>query len=224
MSQNPAKRYAIFLNGEYPPKENSFYFNLVKEVDCSIAVDGGIALFERLGASPDIILADFDSSPKPELDSKIEIVALDSDKDKTDGQLALELVLERGAVEIAICGYRGGPATDQILGNLLLLQMASDLKPATRVYCESRYEKVWFIKDNSIELQGEKDENLSIVPLDEEILLSVMGVRYAVDELRIKRGDTRSLSNTFQAPVCRVAVSGSALVFQRQKLHRKTEI
>jgi thiamine pyrophosphokinase len=218
MSPSPSKSFTIFLNGEYPPDEDSFYRNLIMDTDCSIAVDGGQVIFDRLSLTPDIILADFDSSAPPKPDSGIEIVAFDSDKDQTDGELALGLALDRGAEKIALCGYRGGPATDQILANLLLLQKAADSSPPAQAYCLSKFERVWFVRDRTVQLKGEIGENMSVVALDEQIRLSAEGVRYAVRDKIILRGETRALSNSFQTPVCHITISGSALIFQRRKI------
>jgi len=209
-------KYTIFLNGEYAADSDSFYQNLIKKSDCSIAVDGAMAFFEGLGVEPDIALGDFDSSEPPGQDFGGEILGFEVDKDKTDGELALEVALERGADEIALCGYRGGPATDQILGNLLLLQKAADSDHHLNVYCLSAEEKVWFVRDKSLEIAGASGDNISIVALDNRIRLGVSGVRWPLSGKTIRRGTTTALSNVLQESPCHITVRGAALVFWRK--------
>ena len=63
MSAEPAaNRYSIFLHGEYSNVDSRFYRDLISD-SVSVAVDGGIELFERLGLVPDIALGDFDTRP-----------------------------------------------------------------------------------------------------------------------------------------------------------------
>lgn len=209
-------KYAIFLNGEYATDSDSFYQNLIKESDCSIAVDGARAFFERLGVEPDIALGDFDSSAPPGPDFGGETLGFEIDKDKTDGELALEVAIERGADEIALCGYSGGPATDQILGNLLLLQKAADSNHHLNAYCLSVEEKVWFVRDKSLEIAGSPGDSISVVALDNRIRLGASGVRWPLSGKTILRGTTTALSNVFQESPCQITVQGAALVFWRK--------
>ncbi len=220
MSQISSPQYAIFLNGGYPAEEDSFYRHLIEKADCTIAVDGGRSLFERLRLNPDIVLADFDSSSAPNDDYTGEIITFDTDKDKTDGELAIELALTRGAEKVALCGYSGGPATDQVLGNLMLLQRAADLCPDTEVLCQSATERIWFIKDKAIKLIGVPSEVISIVALDAQIRLSAAGVRYPATDTIIKRGETTGHSNKLLGSSCEISIQGSSLVFMR---HSSTE-
>ncbi|HSG99669.1 MAG TPA: hypothetical protein VLB27_06445, partial [candidate division Zixibacteria bacterium] len=123
MNRPPAgDRYTIFLHGEYLDGDAEFYRSLIAE-SVSVAVDGGFELFERLGSPPAIALGDFDTRPDvPGLaETGFEALTYDSRKDKTDGQLAVELAVARGAASVALCGYQGGDETDHIVGNLLLL-------------------------------------------------------------------------------------------------------
>lgn len=219
ISQPAGDRYTIFLHGEYLDRDAEFYRSLIAE-SVSVAVDGGFELFERLGLPPNIALGDFDTRPDvPRLaDTGIEIITFDSRKDKTDGQLAVELAVARGAVSVTLCGYHGGAETDHVLGNLLLLAHGQSRAAAGRSvdFCARRPgEQVWFVADGELQVSGRADDTVTVAPLDTEIHLSASGLSYPAENLTVKRGSTRSFRNCLIGERATVRVSGAALVFWR---------
>lgn len=132
----------IFLNGYYDLRYLDFYRHEIETAVENgfplICADGGIRIFDELNQDldrsliPDVLIGDMDSIPhrdsKPLSQAK-EIVQEwvgKTDKDYTDGQLAVDYALEQfNCRHIVIYGGLPRPGeyeTDQFLGNLKLMR------------------------------------------------------------------------------------------------------
>ena len=79
-----------------------------------IAADSGIRHAAVLGITPELWTGDFDSV-SPEMRAAHEDVTVEEfpeDKDLTDGEIAVEAALLRGATELVLAGAFGGPRAD----------------------------------------------------------------------------------------------------------------
>lgn len=128
----------IFLNGYYDFECLGFYCREIQAaVACGyplICADGGIRIFEELNRrampsiQPDVLIGDMDSVGERATDAKhvVQEWVGRTDKDYTDGQLAVSYALEQGACRHIII-YGGLPRpnayeTDHFLGNLKLMR------------------------------------------------------------------------------------------------------
>ena len=87
-----------------------------------IAVDSGICHAAALRLVPELWLGDFDSVPK-KLENAYPDVPREvfpTEKDKTDGELAVETALARGATHLILAGAFGGPRADHAFLHLSL--------------------------------------------------------------------------------------------------------
>lgn len=82
---------------------------LLRDDDWFIAADGGMRLAERLGVTPGLIVADFDSGEAPR-ETRAEVLRLPAEKDWTDTMAAAMAGLERGFRDFLLLGCTGGPA------------------------------------------------------------------------------------------------------------------
>ncbi len=132
------KASLIFLNGYYDQCHLGFYRSeietAVKNCFPLICADGGIRIFDELNRRgdtplvPDICIGDMDSVSDSITKAKLTVQEWvgRTDKDYTDGQLAVDYALEQyGCRHIII--YGGLPRqdeyeTDQFLGNLKLMR------------------------------------------------------------------------------------------------------
>lgn len=93
--------------------------------------DGGLKHREGLGVEPDLIVGDFDSSDRPELD--VETVVLPKEKDDTDTFFAVKEAIRRGFDDFLLLGVFG-QRLDHTLGNIsILLYLAGSGKNAIAV-------------------------------------------------------------------------------------------
>lgn len=128
----------IFLNGYYDKRHLDFYRqeieNAVENRVRLICADGGISIFDELNQRgntrlvPDALIGDMDSIEKVETKAKYTVQDWigQTDKDYTDGQLAVAYALEQcNCRHIIIFGGLPRPEayeTDQFLGNLKLMR------------------------------------------------------------------------------------------------------
>jgi len=160
-------KYILFLNNKYLSNDKDFYLDNLKS-KTTVAVDGGIRFFLRNRIYPDLLIGDFDSTPpmSKKYLSNFEVIRHPAEKNKTDGQLALEIALRRGAKQIEICGALGASEIDHTLGNIFLLELVNKFKKKHGIkinaYLVSPAQRVFLLNDETISLSGNKDDYNSI--------------------------------------------------------------
>ena len=128
----------IFLNGYYDTRHLDFYRQEIETAEANgfplICADGGIRIFDELHRHsetpivPDVLIGDMDSSTETATKAKhvVQEWVGKTDKDYTDGQLAVDYALEQyHCRHIILYGGLPRPAeyeTDQFLGNLKLMR------------------------------------------------------------------------------------------------------
>ena len=128
----------IFLNGYYDTRHLDFYRQEIETAVASrsplICADGGIRIFDILNQCderrfvPDVLIGDMDSVVDGHTEAKrvVQEWVGQTDKDYTDGQLAVDYALEQyGCRHIVIYGGLPRPEayeTDHFLGNLKLMR------------------------------------------------------------------------------------------------------
>ncbi|MBP0617605.1 thiamine diphosphokinase [Jiella mangrovi] len=87
-----------------------------------IAADDGIRHARPLELSPELWVGDFDSAPgePPVALAGVRRETFPRDKDKTDGELAIETALSLGATRLTLVGALGGPRSDHAFAHLIL--------------------------------------------------------------------------------------------------------
>lgn len=135
------KAALIFLNGFYDTRYLDFYQREIKDAVKKhyplICADGGIRLFDQLNQQkeqtliPDILIGDLDSIQGKITETKhtVEKWVGQTDKDYTDGQLAVEYAIKQcNCRHIIIYGGLPRPneyETDHFLGNLKLMRFGN---------------------------------------------------------------------------------------------------
>jgi thiamine pyrophosphokinase len=155
----PHTRIALICNA--PIEEISRLKERIAAFPVLIAVDGGINHCHRMGLTPDLIVGDFDSADPTILKkySHIPEKRVPKDKDKTDLEIALELIYHAGVEEITIFGALGG-RTDHTLGNLILLS-----RYPGKLFCETAMERV-FVVDHQTVIATHPGQVISLIPLN----------------------------------------------------------
>ena len=97
--------------------------SLLRADDYVIFCDSGLKHMDALSAVPGLIVGDFDSHERPQLD--VETIVLPREKDDTDSVFAVKEALRRGFEDFLLIGVVGA-RLDHTLANLsILLQLDS---------------------------------------------------------------------------------------------------
>lgn len=189
--------FTILLSGSVTPTRR-----LLAQVAGSrvIAADRGMMHALPLGLQAELWVGDFDSA-SPELQRAFAHIPREEHpvgKDFTDGELAVEAALARGADRLILVGAMGGQ-TDQTLAHLLLgLRLARQGIPTL---LSSGYEEAYPLLAGKLRLDLPLKSKLSLLPLGSFVGLSLRGVQWPLHRFDVPLGSTRTLSNLALAPV-----------------------
>ena len=201
-------RFAILLGGDVEPT-----LRLRAQVAGArvIAADGGMRHAKSLFVTVETWVGDFDSSPA-ELHQRHKDVPRQThptDKDKTDGDLAVDLALASGADELVLAGALGG-ATDHALAHLgLLLRLALQ---GIAVFGSSGVEEAYPLVPGTLSPDAPHGSRLSIIPLTSLTGLTLTGVYWPLQAVDVPLGSTWTVSNAVTGPVRITLAGGSAIV------------
>ena len=109
------KKCAVFVGGD-EVSADAVDMQFV-ERSTVYGADKGYCLAEKLGIECDIVIGDFDSSPRPD---RSNVITFPVEKDDSDLSLVLNHALENGLVDFQIYGALGGSA-DHMFANIASL-------------------------------------------------------------------------------------------------------
>ena len=172
-----------------------FYCRLIEEHDFVVGADRGGDTLRALGIIPDVVVGDFDSLSSGTmrwlLSHDVDFKPYPTNKERTDGELALKTALASGARDITITAAWGG-RLDHTLGNLFLLRLARRHGARCRLV-EAEGEII--LIDGNFELAGSPGETISLIPIERCEGVTLRGFDYEADGLTLRPGDTRGISN-----------------------------
>ncbi len=190
----------ILLNGEpYTGKidaENAYVYccdGAYKWAKGRVRIDETLGDFDSLNETP---------CPPP---SKV----YPSEKDYTDGELALLRAIKAGYSEIEIYGG-GGKREDHFIGNLHLLYAAC--KRGVKAELVTDYARI-FAGEGRIELNGLKGKTVSVAPFGGRAhIMECSGFYYPMPKTFVY-GSTRGISNVVTRERAYFTAKGKVLVF-----------
>lgn len=181
--------YVIILNGDKPALPPGFFRG--KKVICA---DGAYSYAAEMGIEIELLIGDMDSLKY--VPKMVNVARFPSDKDATDGQLALDEAIKRGAENIYIIGAAGG-RDDHYMGNLILLFRALKKGVSARIitdHCDI------FMFDRSVKFAVKKNYYLSIVPFGGLLhIMNTEGLKYRICDKVLSLDETLGISNVTTA-------------------------
>lgn len=160
-----------------------------------IAADSGILHAETLELRPDLWIGDFDSAPDgwEHRYAHIERKIFPPGKDKTDGELAIDAAIERGATALILAGAFGGPRADHAFLHLTLaLRLAEAGLPALLTSGGQEGRPV-LPGTNSFDLA--ERTLFSVLGFTDLAGLSIAGARWPLEEVHVPFGSSWTVSN-----------------------------
>ena len=208
----------IFLNGYYDIRYLDFYRreieNAVENRFPTICADGGLRIFDALNRCgetlliPDVLIGDMDSVVRGTTKAKqiVQEWVGQTDKDYTDGQLAVDYALEQyGCRHIVIYGGLPRPEayeTDHFLGNLKSMRFGHH-----RVSADERYraemrdprQTIHYVLSNvRLNRKSDRLQRVSLIADAENVIVEKSeNLRWDLASLQIHPDLTNALRNEF---------------------------
>jgi thiamine pyrophosphokinase len=194
------------------PNDNTKY--LSERVDTSsfiICADSGYLRLLKAGIEPNLILGDFDSSPKPNIDC--EIVTLPVEKAYTDTFECVQLAVERGYNDITIFNAIGN-RFDHTYSNVLILDYCRKNSVKCRI-CDE-HNRLSLITDRAV-IKKEYDNFSLFAYLEDCKNVRIKGAYYTagfynLDALNINQGDQFAQSNFISEEECEITLEKGTLL------------
>ena len=201
----------LFLGGEL--RKTQRLIELTQKADVSVAADHGALNALKLGLQPDHIVGDFDSLPSKDLKKfkKARIHRYPSNKDKSDGELALEFLLSQNPSEIIIFGTLGGRPDH----SLSALQLLAKIPKTICAKMVSHDFEIFFTEDQ-VMIHGKKGDLISLLPLERKgARVTTHGLFYTLKNQHLHFG-SHGLSNRMNAKKAVIKVLKGALFIFHQ--------
>jgi thiamine pyrophosphokinase len=189
---------AVFLDGDYD--DPAYFRGWAEAADIVVAADGGARFLLEEGIRPDVVVGDFDSLPAAAVErleaAGVELVRYPVRKDRTDGEMAADEALRRGAGELVLAGALG--ALDHTLGHLAILRRLAARGVAARLAAPQLTVRVFLAPDEA-RLDASAGTRVSVVPLQGDALVSLEGFDYALERGVLPQDACLGLGNTVVA-------------------------
>jgi thiamine pyrophosphokinase len=185
---------AVFLDGSY--EDEGFYAGWAGRAGLLVAADGGAAFLIKLGLSPDVVVGDLDSLSCGSLTALAEqgvpVKRFPERKDQTDGELAVDEALARGAGEIVLAGGLG--SLDHTLGHLAILRRLASRGVPARLISPELTVRV-FVAPAEFYLQAPPRTRVSVVALASDAVVTLQGMEYTLQREVLACDTCRGLGN-----------------------------
>jgi thiamine pyrophosphokinase len=194
----------VFLDGEYGDPD--WHRALAGQADLVLAADGGARFLAGIGVTSGAVIGDFDSLDADSVQrleaARVELVRHPVRKDVTDGELAVEEALRRGADEVVLVGATG--ALDHTLGHLAILTRLAARGVAACLAAPGLSVTV-LVAPAVEELAAPAGVRVSVVPLGGEATVTLRGLDYPLDRGVLPADACLGIGNT-------VSATGAAVV------------
>lgn len=166
-----------------------------------LAADSGIRHALALGLSVDCWLGDFDSTSEAltQAFSDVPKKAFPRDKDKTDGELAVDEAIDRGGTRLVLAGAFGGARTDHVfLHGLMAVALA---RRGLDVVLTNGSEEAWPVLPGARRFDLEPGMVFSLIGFSPLEGVSITGAKWPLVDRQVALGSSLTLSNVAEGPV-----------------------
>lgn len=179
-----------------PVREPEALRPLLRPDDWIIAADNGWNLARRLGVTPRVLVADFDSMPQiPSGQEGLEILRLPVEKDWTDTMAAAMEGIARGYREFLLLGATGG-RLDHTMSNFSVLLYL--LEHGAEAVMADEQNRVRLYRPGDYILEPEEGYKFSLFPFGGEVTgLYETDVYYPLENAVLRPDSSLGISNEF---------------------------
>lgn len=193
------------------------------QFDLTIAVDAGIAFFDRKGWVPDYMVGDFDSV-NPEIlqkflelkGEKLQVLQFQPEKDETDTELAIRTAISLGCETIHILGATGS-RMDHVLGNIHLLGMG--MSQGVEIIIIDPNNRIRMIqKGIVIKREEQYGKYVSLFPFTSQVTeLTLTGFKYPLYRYTLECYHSLGVSNEITAKQAEISFQDGVLLVIESK-------
>ena len=198
----------LFLNGELRGNKD-FYLDFIKNHKGDIyCADGGANICYELNLIPKEIYGDLDSI-KNEVkkfyqEKNVKFIKFKVEKDYTDSELVLNEIKNKYDLIYCIAGLGG--SIDHELTNINLLAQYNNL-----IFISEK-EKIFKV-DSDYDFNNLINTKVSFVIFSDEVKsLSLKGFKYNIENLDIKKGEARCISNIIVGNKANLSIKSGSLL------------
>ncbi len=205
---NTGKKCVILLGGDIVATPR-----LVKQCKDALvlAADSGVRHAPVLGLTVDCWLGDFDSTT-PALARKFKDLprkTFPRDKDKTDGELAIDEAISQGCDSFVMVGAFGGPRTDHAL--LHGFQAVELRKRGFSIVLSSGTEEAWPVLAGKQTFDVDVGTLFSIIGFGPLEGVTITGAKWPLKERFVAASSSLTMSNIASGPVTVAFTKGEGL-------------
>ncbi len=187
---------------------------------------GKVSCLEKTLAQDELHSGGCSCSESSRTDESIEIVTLPRDKDKTDTEVALDIVLDRGFSTAIVTGALGGTRIDHEIANVFLIERYA--KMGLDVILSSRDSVIFGLSGADSEylahkrrrwFRGKPGDWATIIPMTPQLSgVTTEGLRFPLYDAILERGATLGVSNEMTQDEAAVSIAeGFCLVILTAK-------
>lgn len=178
-----------------------------------IACDGGLRHCRAMMIKPDVMIGDFDSAYKDDIDffkkQGVPAEKYPCRKDKTDMEIGIDMAIEKRAGEIYIVGGLGC-RFDHSLANVHIL--LRPVRLGIRACLLDEHNIITLVED-SIDIVGEEGQTVSLIPLTTNVRgINTKNLDYELKDAEMEIGSSLGISNVMTGEVATVSVSEGVLI------------
>lgn len=200
----------VFLDGAY--EDAAYYRSWAAAAGVVVAADGGARFLLGVGGAPDVVVGDFDSLPLADAERLaglgVATVRHSTRKDQTDGELAVDEALRRGAGELVLVGALG--ALDHTLGHLAILRRLAERAVPARLASLDLSVRVLVAPAKAV-LDARPGTRVSIVPLGADAVVTLVGFDYPLTRGVLPAASCLGLGNFIDTAGAAIAVHKGAV-------------
>lgn len=203
------KKFVILLGGDITPTPR-----LIAQCQNAtvIAADSGVRHASALGLEVALWLGDFDSTT-PALLRKFKHLPRETfprEKDKTDGEIAINEAISQGATDLILVGAFGGPRTDHAL--LHLAQAISLSKLGLKITLSSGDEEAYPLSSAAQDFTFPIGSVFSVIGFTALSGVTISGARWPLIDSDVPFGSSMTLSNEVTGDLAITVKIGNAIL------------
>ena len=182
-----------------------------------IAADGGADFLLERNIVPQVLIGDLDSISVNSLDvlkKSTEILQFPKEKDKTDGELALDYCISEHYDSATMINAVNG-RLEHSLANIFLIE--NFVQKGLSLHFFNKENEIFVLNgSDQIELACRKGAEISLIPLSEQVKIEIInGFKYPLQNEILFRTHTRGISNIAENGILSVEISSGILLIVR---------